>query len=90
MSLFVESIISTLTPRFTAFAIDLGKIISGAVLVEIIFNYPGVGYVLYNALRTADYFVIQGVIMFIIISVAFTTLIVDLVYPKLDPRIRYD
>lgn len=81
---------NAILPQFTAFAIDLGKIISGAVLVEVIFNYPGVGYVLYNALRTADYFVIQGVIMFIIISVAFTTLIVDLVYPKLDPRIRYD
>lgn len=81
---------NAILPQFTAFAIDVGKIISGAVLVEIIFNYPGVGYVLYNALRTADYFVIQGVIMFIIISVAFTTLIVDLIYPKLDPRIRYE
>ncbi len=77
-------------PQITAFAIDLGKIISGAVLVEIIFNYPGVGYVLYNALRTADYFVIQGVVMFIIVSVALTTLIVDLIYPKLDPRIQYE
>ena len=40
----------------------------GSVLVEILFNYPGVGYVLYNALRTADYFVMQGVIMFIIFT----------------------
>lgn len=81
---------NAILPQFTAFAIDLGKIISGAVLVEIIFNYPGVGYVLYNALRTADYFVIQGVIMFIIVSVALTTLIVDFIYPRLDPRIRYE
>lgn len=81
---------NAILPQFTAFAIDLGKIISGAVLVEIIFNYPGIGYVLYNALRTADYFVIQGVIMFIIVSVALTTLIIDFIYPKLDPRIRYE
>ncbi len=80
---------NALLPQVTALAIDLGRMISGAVLVEIIFNYPGVGEVLFNALRTADYFVIQGVVMFIIISVALATLVVDLVYPILDPRIRY-
>lgn len=80
---------NALLPQVTAFAIDIGRIISGAVLVEIIFNYPGIGTVLYNALRTADYFVIQGVVFFIIISVALTTLLIDLVYPKLDPRIKY-
>ena len=77
-------------PQYTALAIDLGKIMCGSVLVEILFNYPGIGYVLYNALRTADYFVMQGVIMFIIITVALATLIMDLIYPKLDPRIQYD
>lgn len=77
-------------PQYTAFAIDLGKIMCGSVLVEILFNYPGIGYVLYNALRTADYFVMQGVIMFIIFTVSLATLFMDLIYPKLDPRIRYD
>lgn len=76
-------------PQVTALALDLGKVVSGQVLVEIIFSYPGVGYVLYNALRTADYFVIQGVVMFIILSVALATLILDLIYPLLDPRISY-
>jgi peptide/nickel transport system permease protein len=76
-------------PQVTALALDLGKVVSGQVLVEIIFSYPGVGYVLYNALRTADYFVIQGVVMFIILSVALATLILDLLYPLLDPRISY-
>jgi peptide/nickel transport system permease protein len=76
-------------PQVTALALDLGKVVSGQVLVEIIFSYPGVGYVLYNALRTADYFVIQGVVMFIIVSVAVATLILDIVYPLLDPRISY-
>ncbi len=80
---------NAMLPQVTALAIDLGMMISGQVLVEIIFNYPGVGWVLYNALRTADYFVIQGVVMFLIISVSLATLLVDLLYPLLDPRIQY-
>ena len=80
---------NALLPQVTALSIDLGLMISGQVLVETIFNYPGVGSVLFNALRTADYFVIQGVVLFIVFSVAFATLIVDLIYPLLDPRIRY-
>jgi peptide/nickel transport system permease protein len=80
---------NALLPQVTALAIDLGRMVSGAVLVEIIFNYPGVGLVLLNALKTADYFVIQSVVMFVIITVALATLIVDLIYPILDPRIRY-
>lgn len=87
---FQYGIKNAVLPQYTAFAIDLGKIMCGSVLVEILFNYPGIGYVLYNALRTADYFVMQGVIMFIIFTVALATLIMDLIYPKLDPRIRYD
>jgi peptide/nickel transport system permease protein len=80
---------NALLPQVTAFAIDLGKIVSGALLAEIIFSYPGVGLTLFNALRTADYFVIQGVVFFVILGVALATLIVDLIYPVLDPRIRY-
>lgn len=80
---------NAMLPQVTALAIDLGRMISGQVLVEIIFNYPGVGWVLYNALKTADYFVIQGVILFLITSVALATLLVDLIYPILDPRIQY-
>lgn len=80
---------NALLPQVTALALDLGRMVSGAVLVEILFNYPGVGMVLFNALRTADYMVIQGVVMFIIASVALATLIVDLIYPILDPRIKY-
>ena len=45
---------NAMLPQVTALAIDFGRLISGQVLVEIIFNYPGVGWVLYNALRAAD------------------------------------
>ncbi len=80
---------NAMLPQVTALAIDFGRLISGQVLVEIIFNYPGVGWVLYNALRTADFFVIQGVTLFMIFTVAVATLLLDLFYPLLDPRIRY-
>ncbi len=79
---------NALLPQVTALAIDIGQLVSGQVLVESIFSYPGVGTVLFNALRTADYFVIQGVVLFIIISVAGTMLVVDLIYPLIDPRVR--
>ena len=80
---------NAMLPQVTALAIDFGRLISGQVLVEIIFNYPGVGWVLYNALRAADFFVIQGVTLFMVFAVAVATLLLDLVYPFLDPRIRY-
>lgn len=79
---------NALLPQVTYLAIDLGRLISGQVLVESIFNYPGLGTVLYKALASGDYFVVQGVVLLIIISTAFATLIVDLAYPLLDPRVR--
>ena len=62
---------------------------SGALLVEIIFNYPGIGSVLYAAIVGFDYFVIYGIVFLIVVTIAFVTLVLDLVYPLLDPRIRY-
>jgi peptide/nickel transport system permease protein len=81
---------NALLPQVTALAIDLGHLISGQILVETIFGYPGVGTVLYNALRTSDFFVVQGVVLLIIFAVALTMMLVDLAYPLLDPRIRYE
>ncbi len=80
---------NAILPQVTALALSLGTIISGAILVEVVFSYPGVGTVLLNAIRGFDWFVIQGVVFMVIVSVAFTMLIIDLVYPLLDPRISY-
>jgi peptide/nickel transport system permease protein len=80
---------NALLPQTTALALTLGQLLTGALLVEVIFNYPGIGGVLYYAIRQFDYFVIQGVILIIVIGVALATLILDLIYPLLDPRIRY-
>jgi peptide/nickel transport system permease protein len=62
---------------------------SGALLVEIVFAYPGIGSLLYRAISGNDYFVIQGVVLFVILSVGLALLILDLMYPMLDPRIHY-
>jgi peptide/nickel transport system permease protein len=83
------SIRNALLPQLTALALALGNIVSGAVLVEVIFQYPGVGSLLYQAIRSSDYFMIQGVVFIIIVAIGFATLVLDLIYPRLDPRISY-
>ena len=74
--------------QVTALALAMGAVLSGAVLVEVIFNYPGLGSLLYVAIRGQDYFVIQGVVLMLIVALAVLLFIVDLIYPLLDPRIR--
>jgi peptide/nickel transport system permease protein len=80
---------NALLPQTTSLALSLGYLVSGALLVEIIFRYPGMGTLLYRAVTGFDYFAIYGVVFFIIVGICVATLILDLVYPILDPRIRY-
>jgi peptide/nickel transport system permease protein len=70
-------------------ALSLGQILSGAVLVEVIFAYPGIGTVLYHAIRENDHFLIQGIVFSVIVALGLATLMLDLIYPWLDPRITY-
>jgi len=81
---------NALLPQTTGLALSLGQILSGALLVEVIFNYPGIGGVLYFSIRQFDYFVIQGIIFTVVLGVAIATLVLDLIYPLLDPRIKYE
>jgi peptide/nickel transport system permease protein len=80
---------NALLPQVTSLALSMGTIVSGSLLVEAIFRYPGVGSLLFTAISGFDYFTIYGVVFFIILAIALATLIIDLVYPLLDPRIRY-
>ena len=80
---------NALLPQVTALALVLGQLVSGAVLVEIVFQYPGIGTLLYQAILASDFTVVQGVIFVLIVSIGLTTLILDLIYPLLDPRITY-
>jgi len=80
---------NTLLPQVTALAMRLGLIVSGATLVETMFSYPGIGNRLGGAIRALDYPVIYGIVFFLVVGIAVATLIVDLMYPLLDPRISY-
>jgi len=80
---------NAMLPQFTALAITLGYVVSGATIVELIFSYPGMGYRLFQAINTNDFPVIQGITFFLVVSIAVAILVIDLIYPRLDPRITY-
>jgi peptide/nickel transport system permease protein len=80
---------NALLPQTTGLAIALGHIVGGALITEVIFAYPGVGYAIYNAIKSLDYPLIQGGVLFIILSVALANFIIDIAYPLIDPRIRF-
>lgn len=80
---------NALLPQVTGLALSLGQIFGGALITEIVFSYPGIGTLLYNAIINADYNLIMGIILFSIVAITTAILVVDLTYPLLDPRIRY-
>jgi len=64
--------------------------LSGLItIVESVFNYPGIGYLLLNSIRTRDFIVVQGVVLFMVFLVIIVNLLIDIFYTVLDPRIRY-
>jgi peptide/nickel transport system permease protein len=80
---------NALLPQTTGLALSFGHIVGGALITEVIFAYPGLGYVIYNAIRNLDFPVIQGSVLLLIISVSLANLVIDLIYPFIDPRIRF-
>lgn len=79
---------NAILPQVTGLALSLSRIVSGALLTEVIFAYPGIGWVIYNAITSLDYPVIQGGVLLIILAVTIANFIVDIIYPLIDPRIR--
>jgi peptide/nickel transport system permease protein len=79
---------NALLPQITGLILALGHITAGALVTEIIFSYPGVGWLLYQSVLQLDYPVIQGIVILITFTVATANLIVDTIYPLFDPRIR--
>ena len=75
-------------PNLSGFAMSLGFVISGAILVEYVFNYPGVGYLLYNAVQNTDYPLMQALFMLFTVAVLAALLVCDLAIAWLDPRAR--
>ncbi len=79
---------NAMLPQITSLALALSLIVSGVILVEYIFRYPGMGSLLFDSIAAFDYFTIYGVVMVLIVFVATATLVLDLVYPLIDPRVR--
>jgi peptide/nickel transport system permease protein len=79
---------NALLPQLTTLALSLGKVVTGAILVEMVFGYPGIGNLLFEAIKLSDYFTIYGCVMVIVLTVAISMLFMDLIYPLVDPRTR--
>jgi len=80
---------NSMLPVVTMTGIWLGRVVTGALFVEIVFSYPGLGYLTYEALLFRDYAIIQGVLLLVATLVLATNFLVDLSYARLDPRVSY-
>ena len=75
-------------PQMSGLALALGAVVGGALVTEIVFGYPGVGSLILTSIQVRDYFLLQGLFLFIIIGVLIANFIVDIAYVIVDPRTR--
>jgi peptide/nickel transport system permease protein len=75
-------------PQMTGLALALGAVVAGALVTEIVFGYPGIGSLILTAIQNRDYFLLQGIFLFIIVGVLVANFIVDIAYVVVDPRTR--
>ena len=79
---------NALLPQITGLALALGAVVAGAIVVEIVFSYPGLGSLTLSAIQNRDYFLIQGIFLFLIIGVLVANFVIDIAYVFIDPRTR--
>ncbi len=79
---------NAILPSITSFSISLGLVVSGSLLTEIVFNYPGIGFALYKGVQADDYALVEGCFLVIALAVLIANFLSDLVYTFLDPRVR--
>jgi peptide/nickel transport system permease protein len=79
---------NAMLPMITLIAINLGLVIGGTIQVETIFSWPGLGRLMFDALKARDYPLLQGIFLLITLSVILANLIADVTYGYLDPRVR--
>ena len=75
-------------PQLSGLALQLGVVIGGNIVAEIAFQYPGLGHLIYAAITNKDYFLLQGIFIFIVIGVLLANFIIDMVFITVDPRTR--
>lgn len=81
---------NALIPVVTVVGLQFGSLLEGAVVVEVIFAWPGLGRLLYDSIFARDFAVIQGCVFFIAVMYVIVNLLIDIIYVWLDPRIRYE
>jgi peptide/nickel transport system permease protein len=86
--MFTYAARNAILPSLTGFAMSLGFVLGGALLTEVVFNYPGVGFLILNAVNARDYPLMQGLFLIITLAVLLANLTVDVIYVLLDPRVR--
>ncbi len=79
---------NALLPNITGFGMALGFVVGGSLLTEIVFSYPGIGYLLYQAVVNEDYPLMQGIFLIIVVCVVLANFFADLAYVWIDPRVR--
>ena len=79
---------NAMLPQVTGLALQLGVIVAGALVTEVVFAYPGLGYLILQAIQNEDYFLLQGVFLFVITGVLVANFLIDFAYVVVDPRTR--
>jgi peptide/nickel transport system permease protein len=80
---------NAILPQITFLALQIGLMFNGSLITEILFDYPGLGLLIYQAVLQGDFNLLMGTISLSVIAVATATMVIDLIYPLVDPRIRH-
>jgi peptide/nickel transport system permease protein len=80
---------SAINPIVTLFGLEVGVLLGGAILVEAVFNIPGIGELFYKSIQTSDFPVTQGTVLLGSMFIILANIVVDVAYAYLDPRVRY-
>jgi peptide/nickel transport system permease protein len=84
-----QGVRSSINPIITLLGLEIGLLMGGAVLVETVFNIPGIGVLNYKAIQSSDFPVVQGTVLIASAFIIIANIVVDIVYAYLDPRVRY-
>jgi peptide/nickel transport system permease protein len=84
-----QGVRSAINPSVTLLALEIGVLLGGAVLVETVFNIPGIGRLSYEAILNSDFSVIQGTVLLAAMFIIIANIVADIAYAYLDPRVRY-
>jgi len=79
---------NAMLPQITGLALQLGTLVAGALVTEVVFSYPGLGHLILKAIQNQDFFLLQGTFLFIVIGVLIANFLIDIVYTVVDPRTR--